>query len=60
VGVYPLSVHMIEPPQRTDALVLGYANLAEPAIAEGIRRLALVLDHLQAKETCDGRHRDNR
>jgi GntR family transcriptional regulator / MocR family aminotransferase len=53
VGVYPLSVHMIEPPTHTDALVLGYANLAEPAIAEGVRRLADVLDHMR-KETSDG------
>jgi len=53
VGVYPLSVHMIDPPARTDAVVLGYANLTEPAIAEGIRRLADVLDTLE-KETPDG------
>jgi GntR family transcriptional regulator/MocR family aminotransferase len=46
VGVYPLSAHMIAPPAHTDALVLGYANLAEPAIAEGIRRLAAILDDL--------------
>ncbi|HYB24964.1 MAG TPA: PLP-dependent aminotransferase family protein [Solirubrobacteraceae bacterium] len=46
VGVYPLSAHMIDPPAHTDALVLGYANLPEPAIAEGIRRLAEVLAHL--------------
>lgn len=40
VGVYPLSLHMIDPPAHTDALVLGYAGLPEPAIEEGIRRLA--------------------
>lgn len=28
---------------RSDALVLGYAGLSEPAIAEGIRRLALAV-----------------
>jgi GntR family transcriptional regulator / MocR family aminotransferase len=50
VGVYPLSVHLIEPTVETDALVLGYANLAEPAIDEGIRRLARVLDELWAGE----------
>jgi GntR family transcriptional regulator / MocR family aminotransferase len=50
VGVYPLSVHMIDPPTTTDAIVLGYANLTEPAIAEGVRRLAEVLDNLE-KET---------
>jgi GntR family transcriptional regulator/MocR family aminotransferase len=46
VGVYPLSLHMIDPPTRSDSLVLGYANLSEPAIAEGVRRLAEVLDTL--------------
>jgi GntR family transcriptional regulator/MocR family aminotransferase len=44
VGVYPLSHHLIAAPPATDALVLGYANLPEPAIAEGIRRLARVLE----------------
>jgi GntR family transcriptional regulator/MocR family aminotransferase len=46
LGVYPLTLHMIDPPSATDALVLGYANLSEPAIAEGIRRLAEVLNEL--------------
>jgi GntR family transcriptional regulator/MocR family aminotransferase len=46
VGVYPLSMHMMDPPRHTDALVLGYASLSEPAIEEGIRRLADVLDYL--------------
>ena len=46
VGVYPLSLHMIEPTRETDALVLGYAGLSEPAIEEGIRRLAEVLNDL--------------
>jgi GntR family transcriptional regulator/MocR family aminotransferase len=46
VGVYPLSLHMIDPLTRSDSLVLGYANLSEPAIAEGVRRLAEVLDTL--------------
>jgi GntR family transcriptional regulator/MocR family aminotransferase len=44
LGVYPLTLHLIEAPRRTDALVLGYANLSEPAIEEGIRRLAEVLE----------------
>ncbi len=48
VGVYPLTLHMIDPPPQSDALVLGYANLSEPAIEEGVRRLAAVL------EACDG------
>jgi GntR family transcriptional regulator / MocR family aminotransferase len=46
VGVYPLSLHMIDPPAETDALVLGYANLPEPSIHEGIRRLGEVLEEL--------------
>ena len=36
-------MHLIDPPPDTDALVIGYANLAEPAIEEGIRRLAAAL-----------------
>ena len=47
LGVYPLSLHMIDPPALTDALVLGYASLTEPAIQEGVRRLALVLGELE-------------
>lgn len=43
VGVYPLTLHQIDPPTATDALVLGYAGLSEPAIGEGIRRLGEVL-----------------
>ena len=43
VGVYPLGFAYIEPRPSDDGLVLGYANLAEPAIEEGIRRLAAVL-----------------
>jgi GntR family transcriptional regulator / MocR family aminotransferase len=46
VGVYPLTLHTIEPARETDALVLGYAGLSEPAIEEGIRRLAHALDQL--------------
>jgi GntR family transcriptional regulator / MocR family aminotransferase len=46
VGVYPLSVHMMEPPSETDALVLGYAGLSEPAIAEGVSRLAEAFNEL--------------
>ena len=48
VGVYPLGYAYMEVRPRHDCLVLGYANLAEPAIEEGIRRLALVLDELPA------------
>ncbi len=54
VGVYPLSAHLIERPAETGALVLGYANLAAPAIEEGVRRLARILDELYPDAT-DGR-----
>lgn len=43
LGIYPLAFHCIEPSAQTDALVMGYANLSEPAIEEGVRRLAEVL-----------------
>jgi GntR family transcriptional regulator/MocR family aminotransferase len=46
VGVYPLGYAYMEPRPCHDGLVLGYANLAEPAIEEGIRRLALALAEL--------------
>jgi GntR family transcriptional regulator / MocR family aminotransferase len=45
VGVYPLATHMIDPPRDTDALILGYGGLSEPAIEEGIRRLGEVLSN---------------
>jgi GntR family transcriptional regulator/MocR family aminotransferase len=46
VGVYPLGYAHIEVRPVHDGLVLGYANLAEPAIEEGIRRLARALAEL--------------
>jgi GntR family transcriptional regulator/MocR family aminotransferase len=46
VGVYPLGYGYMEPRPLDDGLVLGYANLAEPAIEEGIRRLARALAEL--------------
>ncbi|MCW3024866.1 MAG: GntR family transcriptional regulator, partial [Solirubrobacterales bacterium] len=39
VGVYPLGYAYMDVRAVDDGLVLGYANLAEPAIEEGIRRL---------------------
>ena len=47
VGVYPLGYGYMEVRPTHDGLVLGYANLAEPAIGEGIRRLAEALDEIQ-------------
>jgi GntR family transcriptional regulator/MocR family aminotransferase len=46
LGVYPLTLHLMEPQRNTDSIVLGYGNLSEPAIFEGIRRLAVVLQEL--------------
>jgi GntR family transcriptional regulator / MocR family aminotransferase len=46
VGVYPLGLAYMEMRPVHDGLVLGYANLAEPAIDEGIRRLARALEEL--------------
>jgi GntR family transcriptional regulator/MocR family aminotransferase len=43
VGIYPLGLGFMEPRPRGRDLVLGYANLSEQAIAEGIRRLAQAL-----------------
>ncbi len=46
VGVYPVGYGYLQPRPVDDELVLGYANLAEPAIEEGIRRLAEALAEL--------------
>jgi GntR family transcriptional regulator/MocR family aminotransferase len=46
VGVYPLGYGYMEVRAVHDGLVLGYANLAEPAIEEGVRRLARALEEL--------------
>jgi GntR family transcriptional regulator/MocR family aminotransferase len=54
VGVYPLGYAYMEPQAVHDSLVLGYANLAEPAIEEGISRLSGALREIQAMEVRDG------
>ena len=46
VGVYPLGYGYLTPRPVDDGLVLGYANLAEPAIEEGVRLLGLALEDL--------------
>jgi GntR family transcriptional regulator/MocR family aminotransferase len=46
VGVYPLGYAYMSARPIDDGLALGYANLAEPAIEEGIRRLALAYEEL--------------
>jgi GntR family transcriptional regulator / MocR family aminotransferase len=46
VGVYPLGYSYMDVQPIHDGLVLGYANLSEPAIEEGIRRLAEALNGL--------------
>lgn len=47
LGVYPLGFAYMRPRAVDDGVVLGYANLAEPAIEEGVRRLALALAELE-------------
>jgi GntR family transcriptional regulator/MocR family aminotransferase len=47
VGVYPLGYGYMRVRGRDPRLVLGYANLTEPAIEEGVRRLALALREVQ-------------
>jgi GntR family transcriptional regulator/MocR family aminotransferase len=49
VGVYPLGYAYMTPRPCHDGLILGYANLPEPAIEEGVRRLARALDALGAE-----------
>jgi GntR family transcriptional regulator/MocR family aminotransferase len=46
VGVYPLGYAYMQIRPFDDGLILGYANLAEPAIEEGIRRLARALEEI--------------
>ncbi len=48
VGVYPLGYSFMEPRPVHDGLILGYANLTEPAIEEGIRRLAQALEEISS------------
>ena len=46
VGVYPLGYAYMDVRPSHDGLVLGYANLAEGAIEEGIRRLGRALSEI--------------
>ena len=48
VGVYPLGYAFMDPRPVDDGLILGYANLTESAIEEGIRRLAAALGEVPA------------
>jgi DNA-binding transcriptional MocR family regulator len=41
--VYLLGYSYMRPRPLHEGLVLGYANLPEPAIEEGVRRLSLAL-----------------
>ena len=50
VGVYPLTLYQLDPATQTNAIVLGYAGLSEPAIQEGIRRLGEVVRSLNSGE----------
>ena len=53
VGVYPLGYSYHRPRRVHDGLVLGYANLAEPAIEEGVRRLSRALAAIRASARGD-------
>ena len=46
VGIYPLGFSFAAPRAQHDELLLGYANMPEGAIEEGIRRLALAIEAL--------------
>jgi GntR family transcriptional regulator / MocR family aminotransferase len=48
VGVYPLGGAYMQPRPLDDGLIMGYASLPEPAIEEGVRRLALALAEIQS------------
>ena len=54
VGVYPLGYAYMEIRAVDDGLILGYANLFEPAIEEGIRRLARALREAPRPSANDG------
>ena len=54
VGAYPLGYTYIEPRARDDGVVLGYANLTEPAIEEGIRRLAAAVAEVEGRRGAGG------
>lgn len=43
VRVYPVEEHAIRPGRHTDKLIIGYGNVAEDEIEEGVRRLHAVL-----------------
>jgi GntR family transcriptional regulator/MocR family aminotransferase len=54
VGVYPLGQAFFEPRGVDRGLVLGYANLTESGIEEGISRLALALEDCPPPPTNEG------
>jgi GntR family transcriptional regulator/MocR family aminotransferase len=45
VGIYPIAPYFLRPPRRA-GLLLGYANLSERDIVEGVRRLGTLLRSL--------------
>jgi GntR family transcriptional regulator/MocR family aminotransferase len=58
VGVYPLALAYIRPPPRGSGLILGYANLSEEEITQGVRALAGALEELARGDSVNGRPRD--
>ena len=55
LGVYPLALGYLRPPARGDGVVLGYANLTESRIEQGVRVLAGVVAELSSGVAADGR-----
>jgi GntR family transcriptional regulator/MocR family aminotransferase len=43
VRVYPVGVHALDPAKHRNRIIIGYANLSEERITEGIRRLETAL-----------------
>jgi GntR family transcriptional regulator/MocR family aminotransferase len=58
VGVYPLALGYMQPPLEGDGIVLGYANLTESRIEQGVRLLAGVIEELSGASAADARSRD--
>jgi DNA-binding transcriptional MocR family regulator len=56
--VYPLALGYMQPPLEGDGIVLGYANLTESRIEQGVRLLAGVIEELSGASAADARSRD--
>ncbi|QRG67120.1 PLP-dependent aminotransferase family protein [Brevibacillus choshinensis] len=47
VRVYPVEEHALSPGRHTDKLIIGYGNVSEQQIEEGVRRLYSVLSSVE-------------